>query len=179
MTNDSTLSLLENVFGNGSVIPEWDIAKNSQDALRKGLQYCPRIDFAIKPLNIDRNIARNSFLINQAYEKNHDLIDELKKNGLTSPQWTENANPRCFLAIECENKTSTKHRLGSLINASAIGKVGILVALNPKVYRSYDRILSYLEFLQQNKKQNEMQNNFLVIQWENFEAILKEYVISK
>lgn len=79
---------------------------------------------------------------------------------------------RARLAIEYENKTSTKHRLGSLINVGAIGKLGIVVAENPKVYRSYDRILKYLDFLQENKKIAATQNNFIVMQQTTFESIL-------
>lgn len=179
MSDDRTLSLLEEVFGQGNVIPEWDVAKNSLDALQRRLQYCPRIDFAVRPLNIDTRIYHNQRLIDEAYQNFEDLIDTLIKNGLTCTRWTDNKNPRCFLAIEYENKTSTKHRLGSLINAGAIGKMGIIVSLNPKVYRSYDRILKYLEFLQQHKKTNELQNNYLVIDQGKFEEILREYVKSK
>lgn len=176
MSFGTTLSLLEGVFGQGNVIKEWDVAKESRDAFQRKLQYCPRIDFAIKPLNIDSNIIHNSRLINEAYQRYQVLIDALRQCGLTLSRWTTNTNPRCFLAIEYENKTSTKHRLGSLINAGAIGKVGVLVALNVKVHRSYDRILNYLEFLQQNKKLDEIQGNFLVIKRESFEKILQGYI---
>lgn len=179
MSSDRTLSILEEAFGKGNVIEEWDVAKESRDAFQRNLQYCPRIDFAVKPLNIDRNINYNNRLINQAYEEHRVLIDTLKQKGLTLSRWTTNANPRCFLAIEYENKTNTKHRLGSLINAGAIGKVGILVALNAKVYRSYDRILNYLEFLQQNKKLNEIQGNFIVIKRRSFEKNLRRYASSQ
>ena len=62
MTNGELLSLLENVFGKGNVLQEWDVARNSEDALKKKLQYCPRIDYAVKPLNIDGNIEDNNYL---------------------------------------------------------------------------------------------------------------------
>jgi len=161
------------MFGQGNVIVEWNVAKDSQDALQRGLQYCPRIDFAVKPLNIDGNINHNNSLINETYAIYEGLITEIRHNGLTCSGWDLNENPRCFLAIEYEDKTSTKHRLGSLINAGAIGKVGIIVTLNPKVYASYGRILNYLDFLQLHKKQNKIQSNFVVIEEDRFERILR------
>jgi hypothetical protein len=57
-----------------------------------------------------------------------------------------NINPRCFLAIEIERETSEKHVLGGIINASALGKVGIIVTKDEK-YQSAMRIRRYLRFL--------------------------------
>jgi len=174
LSDKRIFALLESVFGRGNVIEEWDIAKDSQDALQRGLQYCPRIDFAIRPLNIDRNFSNNLTLINQAYGEYRPLLNELAERGLRCSRSSTNENPRCFLAIEHENKTSTKHRLGSLINVGAIGKFGIIVAENLKVYRSYNRILRYLEFLQENRKLAEIQNNFAVIEKVEFESVLAQ-----
>jgi hypothetical protein len=176
VSNEDARSMLEEVFGKENVISEWDVAKNSRDALQRGLQYCPRIDFAIKPLNIDRRIEKNQRSINHAYRHFENLIHAFKRNSHAFGQWALNENPRCFLAIEYENRTTTKHRLGSLINAGAIGKVGIVVAMNTKVYRSYERILKYLEFLQQQRKMNVLRNNYVVIERDRFETVLREYV---
>lgn len=176
MSKHETLFLLESVFGEGNIVAEWDIGKESEDALQRNVQYCPRIDYAVKPLNIDREIIRNSQAINERFAYFRRLIDTLKEEGLTCSEWTTNENPRCFLAIEYENKTSTKHRLGSLINAGAIGKVGIIVTLNPKTYRSYERILNYLEFLQQNKKLNLRLSNIIILERDKFEHMLLRYV---
>lgn len=156
-------------------MPEWDVARNSQDAYRKKLLYCPRIDYAIKPLNINTNTEHNNRLISDACAKYQSLLDELIRSGLRCDSWTLNENPRCFLAIEYEHKTSTKHRVGSLVNAGTIGKIGIIVAQSDKVYRSYSRILNYVDFLQLNKKMN-MQTNFLAIRKEKFEEILSDRI---
>jgi len=174
--SDQEFTLLEKTFGRGNVIKEWDIAKDSQDALTRGLQYCPRIDYAIKPLNVTRDVDYNKELIRQAYIQHENIIDEIRSNGLIASPWSTNENPRCFLAIEYENKTSTKHRLGTLINAGALGKVGIIVTLNPKTYRSYYRILEYLKFLQQHRKILQIQNNFIVIEKAEFNRILRAHV---
>jgi hypothetical protein len=162
--------LLNRVFGQSNVLPEWDVARDSQDALQRPLHYCPRIDYAIKPLNIDRNFDRNTAIINASYERYESLIEELRNNALENYFQTENKNPRCFLAIEYENRTSTKHRLGSLINAGSIGKLGIVVTLNDATFRSYDRILQYLDFVNSNKN--------IVLSQSDFEDVLRQYLAS-
>jgi len=176
--SEEEFNLLEEVFGQGNVLKEWDIAKNSRDALNRELQYCPRIDYAIKPLNIDGEIEHNNELINNSYKKYENLLNNLRDKSLGYGFWTINMNPRCFLAIEYENKTTTKHRVGSLINAGAMGKIGIIVAKNAPTFNSYKRILSYLEYLEMHKKQK-MVNNFFVITINEFEESLRKYIGSR
>jgi hypothetical protein len=171
-----TYLILENVFGKGNVISEWDVSKKSQDALQKGLQYCPRIDFVIKPLNIDTNVDRNQNLIHKTYYAYEIFFEKLKKIGLNNRYWRINNNPRCFLAIEYENKNTTKHRVGSLINACALGNVGIIVALNDKTFQSYERIVKYLAFLHVNNKLPVHPNNYIILKQDDFENQLRNSV---
>jgi hypothetical protein len=171
MIDYNVKSLLKEVFGKYSVIPEWDVANESKEAYQKKLLYCPRIDFAVKPLNIDRYFELNNQKIDEAYHSHWLLLDKLKNVGLLCSSWMGNNNPRCFLAIELENNTSTKHRLGSLINAGSIGKVGIIVTLNEKTYRSYNRILQYLDFIIEHKK-GALPTNIIVVRLNEFVTIL-------
>lgn len=173
--NSETYSLLEGVFGEGNIIKEWGVANESKDALQRGLQYWPRIDFAIKPLNINRDFDENRHLIAEAYNKFHGFFRDIKKIGLSNHDWDINRNPRCFLAIEYEDKTTTKHRLGSLINACAIGQIGIVVAVNDKTYRSYERIVRYLEFLHIHGKLPIHPGNYLILKRDDFEDFLKNH----
>lgn len=176
MSEEQIFGLLEEYFGQENVIREWDVSKESRDALRRNLQYCPRIDFAVKPLNTDRHRFRNSYLINRQYQHHLELVHSLIQRGLSSPEFSINSNPRCFMAIEYENKTGTKHRLGSLVNASAIGLIGIIITSNQKTYDSYKRIVEYLKFIQNNKKLNARIANFIVLKKEVFEQTLREYL---
>jgi hypothetical protein len=178
LNDDLFKSLLEEVFGQSNVLLEWDAAKDSKDALDKRLQYRPRIDYAIRPLNIDIHTNYNNELINKAYEKFRDLISEIKGNGQPRTQLIENNNPRCFLAIEYEkNPPSRKHTLGSMINACVMGKIGIIVAIDQKILGRCIRIVEYLQYLQENKNLLNIQN-CIVIEKEGFESILRKYVSS-
>jgi hypothetical protein len=171
---DKTPLLLKKVFGEHNVIPEWNVAI-SKDTLPKNLRYCPRINFAIGPFNIDGNFGYNIEQINKRYFIFESLIRFLRNEGLASSQWRTNVNPSCFCAIEYEDKTSTKHRMGSLVNVGAIGKVGIIVAKNIEVFRSYRRMQNYIEFLQQNKKVGLELNNIIITEKEKFENALRRY----
>lgn len=63
-----------------------------------------------------------------------------------------NRNARCFLAIEVENKNSRKHLMGSIINAGALGRVGIVVAWQEEVLRAALRMKAYFDFLREAEK---------------------------
>jgi hypothetical protein len=58
-----------------------------------------------------------------------------------------NYNARCLLCIEIEESGSRKHCLGNLINASALGRIGVLIARNPEILRIFVRQRVYLDFL--------------------------------
>jgi len=165
---------LKQLFGNENVIQEWDVAKNSQDAYTREL-YCPRVDFAVGPFNIDANIDYNNMLIERAYQKYRRLLELLKSRSDSEDKTLEpNENPRCFLVIEVEDKSSRKHRLGSIVNASALGKIGIIVASNQRVFESLVKIRKYLEFLERVRKTRSAPENIIIITRENFRKILRE-----
>jgi hypothetical protein len=164
---------LEQIFGRHNVIKEWDVAKNSQDAFTREL-YCPRVDYAIGPFNIDACIINNNRSINEACEKHGELLQRFKSVSDKADRILEtNRNPRCFLAIELEDQTSRKHRLGSLINASAIGKIGIIVASNDSVFSSFVKIRNYLDFLLDVWKTRYAPKNVLILREGDFLEALK------
>lgn len=153
---------LKRIFGEGNVKREWDVAKNSRDAYTREL-YCPRIDYVVGPFNIDANVYQNGQIINDYYDFCRDFIAELHSISGIAEALEPNHNPRCFLAIELENKTSKKHRIGSLINASAMGKIGIIVAANGRVFQSYVKIRKYLKFLESVGKIQIAPKNIIVV----------------
>lgn len=74
-----------------------------------------------------------------------------------------NRNARCFIAVEVENKNSRKHLMGSIINAGALGRVGILVAWQEEVLRAAIRMREYFDFLQEAKKRTFNMSDVIVL----------------
>ena len=168
------LSKLERIFVDGGVVPEWDVARNSEDEFTRAL-YSPRLDFAVGPFNIDANIIWNNNRIDEFYVRFQLFLQKLKSmSDMNDSTFKPNKNPRCFLAIELEDKTSRKHRIGTIINASAMGKIGIIVAANESVFRSFQRIRKYLVFLQEVSKSNYNPKNVMILKKEDFLRILEE-----
>jgi hypothetical protein len=150
------------------VYEEWNVAKHSQDDLTRA-QYCPRLDIAVGPFNIDREVGHNIQAINSAYNEHKEFLDDLKsKAAYCSKGFGTNANPRCFMAVEIENKTTRKHRLGSILNASALGKVGIIVGWDAKVTESLVRIQAYMDFLWGHQKIAGRLQNAMIIDRSRF-----------
>lgn len=75
------LTALIHVFGESNVLYEWNVGQNSRDYLQYLRQYCPRVDFAVKPLNIsddDGEISIANGMINDACAFYKRLIDSLQ-----------------------------------------------------------------------------------------------------
>jgi hypothetical protein len=176
--NEITVEL-KRIFGDNNVVPEWNVAKNSRDQYTREL-YSPRVDFAVGPFNIDSNIDKNRSLIDASYRKYEGLLQRLKiASDSVNDVFCPNQNPRCFLAIELEAKTSRKHRLGSMFNASAMGKIGIVIASNEQVFRSFVKIRRYFEFLKNAWKSPYAPKNLMILRKDDFLRILREQRMSQ
>lgn len=86
-----------------------------------------------------------------------------------------NNNPRCFIAIEVENTTAqdVKHLLGSIINCSLLGKIGITIIFDE--YLDYgERLLEYLAFVKRVKKASkDLFRNVLVVSKSRIDHLLQ------
>lgn len=172
---DEVFSLLTEVFGEEYVVKEWDVAKNSQDDFTRE-SYCPRIDYAIGPFNIDRQLTHNQNLILHSRERYKDIIDNLQSHSdFIERELDFNDNPRCFIAIEFENSTSQKHKLASIINSSAIGLLGIIVVPTENIFNKVNRLRRYLELLEGVGKISYSPNNVLIIIEESFIDVLRAH----
>lgn len=198
------LTALIHVFGESNVLYEWNVGQNSRDYLQYLRQYCPRVDFAVKPLNIsddDGEISIANGMINDACAFYKRLIDSLRSKdeelerafNLSEASDAErlrleriffafepNENPRCFLVIEKEKETEQKPVLGSIVNASALGKIGIMVADDSdndkrSQYRRLIKIRKYLRFTTIVKKTGKVANNSIVLPKEEFLHILRNH----
>src|SRR5258708_2488380 len=87
-----------------------------------------------------------------------------------------NENARCLFCIEIEESSSRKHCLGNLVNASALGRIGILLARNEKVLRIFVRQRAYFKFLAEVQKNTFRTVNALILTAGQFDECLREHV---
>lgn len=86
-----------------------------------------------------------------------------------------NKNPRCFISFEIENSTADKIKyvLGSLSNASFMGKIGVVVFYD-RSKKSISRLIGYLHTVEEIKLQRKLFNNAFLISKTNFDNILSD-----
>lgn len=141
--------------------------------------YSPTCDVAIGPFSF-REGSLNQVYNNLAkLDEIRILVDGLQRRslgtGYNATLLDLNKNPRCFIAVEVENTTARdiKHLLGSIINCSFLGKIGIVVVFDE--YLGYaQRLLQYLGFLKRVKKtKKELFRNVFVISKSTFVDLLE------
>jgi len=166
------------------VISEWRAFENMP------YQYSPRVDIGIGPFSVrpgrNRTVEYNQLLrqahIEEFFKKIYDFhienIGEEWLNEIQIPEFDfliqKNQNARCFCALEIENTSTKKHIMGSMINAASLGRIGIGIAYNDSVKRTFVRILNYLGFLKRVEKNTYDATNFLIITRVQIESILNE-----
>lgn len=166
------------------VISEWRAFKNMP------YQYSPRVDIAVGPFSVApgpnrageyNQLLRNENIENflrRIYDFHIENIGDVWLNEIRIPEFDfliqKNQNARCFLSIEIENTSTKKHIMGSMINAASLGRVGIGIAYNDSVKRTFVRIMNYLGFLKRVEKNTYDTTNFLIVTKEQIESILNE-----
>jgi hypothetical protein len=123
------LSDLQRIFPNEKVIKEWDTVKNDLHLSNHKDVYAPRVDIAIGPFNdyyeLDCGIDGTKPMQSHPFVKK--LTRDKCQAGLSMKNlW--NSFSRCFMAVEIEFSGTSKHVLGSMINASVNGSIGIVIA---------------------------------------------------
>jgi hypothetical protein len=150
--------------------------------------YSPRCDLAIGPFAVedpmpeqyDRLVRRYRGLLGQilvAHTENvgaYDIRDGFDPNEtmtvgrLSHRNW----NPRCFVAVEIENGGSTKHLMGSAVNACALGRVGLAVGWTPKKVRQFVTVRRYLLELKHLDKLSFDTTNLLIVSSDQLRSIV-------
>lgn len=145
--------------------------------------YSPRLDIGVGPYafqpgnlnslystllkkrntcNLIKNIAEKGFYllktINEGFIENSDCINQ-------------NDNARCFLAIEIENKTTRKHFMGSSLNASMMGKIGIVICEGESA-RNLEKLFGYIKEMIHREKSPEIMKNVIWIKKEEFDKVI-------
>lgn len=181
---DLTTPLLFNKLVDLEVVDEWSAFRGIN------YQYSPRVDIAVGPFSVTPNRNQtaeyNRILrrenIDQFLKRIYDLhVENIGLewvNELNVPEFDyltrKNQNARCFLAIEIENSSTKKHIMGSMINAASLGRIGIGIAFNDSVKRTFLRIMNYLAFLKRVEKNTYDTTNFMILTKEQFLEILNE-----
>ncbi|MDO8451350.1 MAG: hypothetical protein Q7S76_00590 [bacterium] len=133
--------------------------------------YAPILDIAVGPFAMERRYENE---YTQTLIRTQDFIESLiqkhNENIERDEEWVSfaqilhfNENARCFLAIEIEHTGSRKHCLGNLVNASALGRVALLVARSEEVLRIFLRQRVYLARLAGYGKNTFKTDNCLVL----------------
>lgn len=84
-----------------------------------------------------------------------------------------NHNPRCLFVFELEKKTKDmKHIIGSVYNASALSKVGVLVVFD-EIFDNVKKLLDYAKFCEDvGKMPFKIFRNIIVIKYSDLKSIL-------
>jgi len=154
-------AIFRNIFDDNLVKTEWDSVKFDGHFSNHKSIYAPRHDIAVGPFNRwlpDLDIGDDQTESMKSHPFTKKLIeDELGRRGDLKNVW--NSFSRCYLAIEIEFSGTSKHILGSIVNASVSGSIGIVIANHDNIEKAvrtsnYIRRLEGMELLRSNDLQN-------------------------
>lgn len=164
---DTLAILLAVVFGRENVRPEWPSRAKARDWLQVSRDiYAPRPDIAVGPFNIDEGAKTEP--INDIFKRNGAFFSKLSLRDSNC-----NDNPRCLIAIEIENSNKGKHMMGNIINASLLGKVGIIVTLRKEFSTSAINMIKYLTGAFERKKSGHNPANVVVMSFDQLRRLLE------
>ncbi len=141
------LEILRDIFGEQMVKNEWDSVTYDGHTHNHKAVYAPRHDIAVGPFNsyADLDIGNDRTSVMKSHLLTKKLYDgTLSNRGKLDEVW--NNFPRCYLAIEIECNGSSKHMLGSIINASVSGSIGIVIVPEHRKEKAR-RICNYINRL--------------------------------
>ncbi|MCK0473851.1 hypothetical protein [Halalkalibacter sp. APA_J-10(15)] len=174
---------LEVLFPNSDVKKEWN-AMREERALNI---YSPRVDVAVGPFathgrygmdydemfNVDSTCEFVQHLITYNRDNLNRYGDFVEADTYESVIY-QNSNARCFMAIEIENKVSRKHLMGGAINASALGRLGVVIPWTDDKLKAFVRLVRYLHFLKKVDKNTFNTTNLLIVTKEQFHTALSD-----
>jgi hypothetical protein len=141
---------------------EWSITTGATDSLSyDSTVYAPRVDVAVGPFNTTPGDSDGAISEQLLPARLRDLFRERPHN----------PNPRCLLAIEVCYSGSSKHIMGDMLNAGALGLYGLVVGAEPNMAK-IRRILRYLEVLADLDKVPWLFRNVVALSTTEFDRIL-------
>lgn len=142
--------------------------------------YAPVVDIAVGPFAMqwqcvqeydhlmDTTSAFLEILLTQ-HQQNIRLFDSFYHAPSLEQLKITNQNSRCFLAIEVEKgNPDAKYLMGSMVNAAALGRIGIVVAWDHTRLQQLFRMREYVQFLDELKKNTFDTTNVLLLDKDQF-----------
>jgi len=178
---------LQKLFSTEEVKMEWSIFNESEDRKSK---YCPRVDVVVGPLAMngsfefrynDMATTYRFFIIPllKYYQLNIEKYADPRlpyENPTENDMTRRNLNARCFMAIEIEHRVSRKHLIGSILNSSSLGRVGIIIAWSDEKLKAFIKLRNYLGFLKDRGKNTFEIPNVLIVSKDQFMEALNESI---
>lgn len=174
---------LQVIFEIEQVEEEWSSMRDEYDLA----VYSPRIDVAVGPFATHERLGAvydqmlENPLIRRFVERliEYNRINLERFDGFVRPATLDeimelNQNARCFIAIEIENQVSRKHLMGGAINASALGRFGIVIPWSPEKLRAFVKLVRYLQYLRYAEKNTFNTTNLLIITREQIQVAIEE-----
>ncbi len=177
---------LNQVFSREVAQTEWSSMINERDLFI----YSPRIDVAVGPFATENtyayeydeffNNADIQDFLRDLYKANRVNLGMINDDFVQVPSFEDmiymNHNARCFMAIEIENFVSHKHIMGGAINASALGRIGVVMPWSQEKLRSFVRFVRYLHYLRYARKNTFDTSNLLIVTKEQMETAIQNRI---
>jgi hypothetical protein len=158
---------LSRIYPREEIKTEWISFKDEIE------RYSPRLDVAVGPFATNNIYGDRYDTLMKQTEAFISRLIEIHNNNLAEYNDTSysasfeklkitNNNARCLYAIEIENRVSRKQLMGSIVNVTALGRIGIIIGWRPEVYRMAFRAKRYVQFLNEVKKNAFSTDNLLI-----------------
>jgi hypothetical protein len=177
------MNRLGQIFNEEQIEMEWSSMQDEYDLTL----YSPRIDLAVGPFatNQSYGLIYNRMLERVQIREFITRLVEFNRRNLNEygdfvrpAEYDEivhmNFNSRCFMAIEIENNVSRKHLMGGAINASALGRLGVVIPWSNEKLRAFVKLVRYLHYLRYADKNTFNTSNLLIITREQMDIAIEE-----
>ncbi|WP_040952042.1 hypothetical protein [Gorillibacterium massiliense] len=174
---------LSQVFLTNDVIDEWPSMGDEYNLA----VYSPRIDVAVGPFATHERLGnlydqmieqpRSELFLRKLVDYNRinlEMYDGFVEGSSFEDIRYLNHNARCLMAIEIENFVSRKHLMGGAINASALGRLGVVVPWTPEKLRAFVKLVRYLRYLRYAEKNTFDTTNLLIITKEQMDTAIED-----
>jgi hypothetical protein len=177
---------LKQVFNIDAIQEEWSSMRDEYDLSI----YSPRLDVTVGPFATHERLGyvydemlrtpKVEEFVRKLVEYNRIDLERYGDGFVVPGQYEDimymNHNARCFMAIEIEHLVSRKHLMGGAINASALGRFGIVIPWSDEKLRAFVKLVRYLHYLRYAEKNTFDTSNLLIVTKEQMDIALLEVI---